>query len=122
MKKSGNPKNKDFFTRVYEVATKIPYGRVTSYGAIARYLGSGQSARMVGWALNHCHTYKEFVPAHRVVNRDGLLTGSRHFGTATAMEQMLENEGLRIEDHQVVDFKKVFWDPISDARKKVGKR
>jgi methylated-DNA-protein-cysteine methyltransferase related protein len=122
MKKSGNPKNKDFFTRVYEVAVRIPPGRVTSYGAIARYLGSGQSARMVGWALNHCNTYKEFVPAHRVVNKVGLLTGSHHFGTATAMEQLLENEGIKIEDHQVIDFEKIFWDPNRQARKKVGKR
>jgi len=122
MKKSGNPGNKDFFTRVYEVAVRIPYGRVTSYGAIARYLGSGQSARMVGWALNHCNTYKEFVPAHRVVNREGLLTGAHHFGTASAMEQMLENEGVRVEDNQVVDFEKLFWDPNKEGRKKVSKR
>jgi methylated-DNA-protein-cysteine methyltransferase-like protein len=122
MNKSGNPKNKDFFTKVYEVTVRIPYGRVTSYGAIARYLGSGQSARMVGWALNHCYTYKEFVPAHRVVNREGLLTGAHHFGTASAMEQMLENEGVKIEENRVVEFDKLFWDPNREGRKKVGKR
>ena len=122
MKQSGNPQNKDFFTRVYEVTKMIPYGRVTSYGAIARFLGSGQSARMVGWALNKCHTSKEFIPAHRVVNREGLLTGAPHFGTASAMEQMLENEGVKIEDNQVVDFDKLFWDPNREGRKKVGKR
>lgn len=115
-----NQRSKDFYTRVYEVAILIPYGRVTSYGAIARYLGSGQSARMVGWALNHCTIYKEFVPAHRVVNRDGLLTGFHHFGTATAMEQLLENEGIKIEDHKVIEFDKVFWDPNRE-RKKVAK-
>jgi len=122
MKQSGNPQNKDFFTRVYEVTKTIPYGRVTSYGAIARFLGSGQSARMVGWALNHCHNSKEFIPAHRVVNREGLLTGAHHFGTASAMEQMLENEGVKVEDNQVVDFDKLFWDPNREGRKKVGKR
>ena len=122
MKSSANPKNKDFFTRVYEVTVCIPPGRVTSYGAIARYLGSGQSARMVGWALNHCQTYKEYVPAHRVVNREGMLTGSHHFGTASAMEQLLENEGIRVEDNQVVDFDKLYWDPSSRPRKKVGKK
>ena len=122
MKNSGNQKSKDFYTRVYEVTVKIPYGRVTSYGAIARFLGSGQSARMVGWALHNCHTYKEFVPAHRVVNREGLLTGFQHFGTPTAMEQMLENEGVMIQDHRVTEFEKVFWDPNRQARKKLGKR
>jgi len=121
MKKSGNPENKDFFTHVYEVTVKIPFGRVSSYGAIARYLGSGQSARMVGWALNHCHNYKEYVPAHRVVNKEGLLTGSHHFGTATAMEQLLENEGIRIEEHQVVEFEKLFWDPNIHGKRKAGK-
>ena len=121
-KSTGKPKNKDFFTRVYEVTVRIPYGRVTSYGAIARYLGSGQSARMVGWALNHCNTYKEFVPAHRVVNREGMLTGALHFGTASAMEQMLENEGVKVEGNKVVEFEKLFWDPNREGRKKVGKR
>ena len=72
--------------------------------------------------MNHCHTYKEFVPAHRVVNKKGLLTGSQHFGTATAMEQMLENEGIKIEDHQVIEFEILFWDPNREEGKKVGKR
>jgi methylated-DNA-protein-cysteine methyltransferase related protein len=117
-----NPANKDFFSRVYEVTKRIPYGRVSSYGAIGRYLGSGQSARMVGWALNNCHNRKDFIPAHRVVNREGMLTGAHHFGTASAMGQMLENEGIRVEDNRVVDFKKLFWDPNTEGRKKLGKR
>lgn len=123
MKKSGNRKDsKDFFTRVYETAVRIPYGRVTTYGAIARYLGSAQSARMVGWAMNHCSAYKEFVPAHRVVNREGMLTGRQHFGTYSAMEQLLENEGIRIENNQVMDFERIFWDPAREERKKTRKR
>ncbi len=123
MKKSGNQKNSDdFFTRVYEVAARIPYGRVTSYGAIARYLGSAQSARMVGWALNHCSSSETYVPAHRVVNREGLLTGSRHFGTPSAMQQLLENEGVKVEDNQVTHFKNLFWDPLLEEKKKYRKR
>ena len=122
MKKSGNqPKNKDFFIRVYEIAVSIPFGKVTTYGAIARYLGSAQSARMVGWALNHCSSYKEYVPAHRVVNRNGMLTGKHHFGTASAMQQLLENEGIRIEENKIIDFEKVFWNPGPVRRKKNGK-
>lgn len=103
--------NNDFFTRVYEVIRLIPYGRVTSYGAIARYLGTGRSARMVGWALNICHTNPEFIPAHRVVNRKGLLTGKRHFGNSSTMQQLLENEGLIVEDDRVLNFGEKFWDP-----------
>ena len=120
--KKESAKNKDFFTRVYEVTVKIPSGRVTSYGAIARHLGSGQSARMVGWALNHCNTYKEYVPAHRVVNREGMLTGAMHFGTASAMQQLLENEGIEVEDNKVVNFSKLFWDPSKESRNKAVKR
>ena len=90
--------NNDFFSKVYEVTKRIPYGRITSYGAIARYLGSGRSARMVGWALNVSHSNREFIPAHRVVNRNGLLTGKFHFGNSTTMEQLLENEGIIIEN------------------------
>jgi len=112
MKKSyRNPRNHDFFERVYAVTRQIPYGRVTSYGAIARYLGSAQSARMVGWALNNCHNRDEFIPAHRVVNRSGRLTGKMHFGTSGAMQQLLENEGVAVEDDQVVNFERLFWDP-----------
>ncbi len=106
--------NIDFFDRVYEVTKLVPYGRITSYGAIARYLGSGRSARMVGWALNSCHTRREFIPAHRVVNRNGLLTGKHHFGNSTTMEQLLKNEGLIIEDDRIVNFRAKFWDPCSE--------
>ena len=102
----------DFFSRVYDVTKLIPYGRITSYGAIARYLGSGKSARMVGWALNICHHNPDFIPAHRVVNRKGLLTGKHHFGNSTTMEQLLENEGIIIEDDQIINFKEKFWDPM----------
>ena len=104
----------DFFSRVYEVTKLIPYGKVTSYGAIARYLGSGQSARMVGWALNVCHSGHDFIPAHRVVNRNGLLTGKHHFGTPALMQQLLENEGLIIEEDRVVNFTENFWDPLAE--------
>ncbi|HEX7493535.1 MAG TPA: MGMT family protein [Bacteroidales bacterium] len=103
--------NNDFFSKVYEVTRLIPYGRITSYGAIARYLGSGRSARMVGWALNVSHTNLEFIPAHRVVNRNGLLTGKYHFGNSTTMAQLLENEGIIIENDRIINFKEKYWDP-----------
>ena len=106
--------NDDFFNRVYEVTGLIPFGRITSYGAIARYLGSGRSARMVGWALNVCHTRPEFIPAHRVVNRNGLLTGKRHFGNSSTMAQLLENEGIIIEDDRIINFSEKFWDPSAE--------
>jgi methylated-DNA-protein-cysteine methyltransferase related protein len=109
-------KNSDFFSRVYELTKLIPYGRITSYGAIARYLGSGRSARVVGWALNSCHTRPEFIPAHRVVNQKGLLTGKLHFGNSTTMQQLLENEGITVEDDQVVDFNEKFWDPRKELK------
>jgi len=108
---SKNHEENDFFGRVYDVTLKIPYGRITSYGAIARYLGSAKSARMVGWALNVSHTRPEFIPAHRVVNRNGLLTGKRHFGNSSTMQQLLENEGLIIMDDQIINFHENFWDP-----------
>jgi methylated-DNA-protein-cysteine methyltransferase related protein len=101
----------DFFSKVYEVTKCIPYGRITSYGAIARYLGSGRSARMVGWAMNVSHSSQEFIPAHRVVNRNGLLTGKYHFGNSTTMAQLLENEGIIIENDRIVNFVEKFWDP-----------
>lgn len=108
-------KNSDgFFSKVYDVARLIPFGRVTSYGAIANYLGSAQSARIVGWAMNDSHNQTEYVPAHRVVNRNGLLTGKQHFGNSNTMKQLLENEGVEVEDDQIVDFKKYFWDPIKE--------
>lgn len=103
--------NNDFFERVYEITRMIPYGRVTSYGAIARFLGSGRSARMVGWALNVCHSNPVFIPAHRVVNRNGLLTGKYHFGNSGTMQQLLENEGIIIEDDKILNFRERFWDP-----------
>ncbi|MDQ1332576.1 MAG: methylated-DNA-protein-cysteine methyltransferase related protein [Bacteroidota bacterium] len=106
--------NKDFFSRVYDVTLLIPYGRVTSYGAIARFLGSGRSARMVGWALNVSHSKPEFIPAHRVVNRNGMLTGKHHFGNSTTMQQLLENEGIIIEDDRIVNFMEKFWDPSKE--------
>jgi methylated-DNA-protein-cysteine methyltransferase related protein len=104
----------DFFSMVYEVTKLIPYGRITSYGAIARYLGSGRSARMVGWALNACHSMDEFIPAHRVVNRNGLLTGKHHFGNSSTMEQLLINEGLIVEEDRIINFNEKFWDPASE--------
>lgn len=107
----------DFFLRVYEVTKQIPYGRITSYGAIARYLGSGRSARMVGWALNISHNNPEYLPAHRVVNRNGLLTGKRHFGNSTTMEQLLANEGIIIEDDRIINFKEKFWDPLEELQR-----
>ena len=100
-----------FFQRVYEVARLVPKGRVTTYGAIARYLGTGQSARVVGWAMNSSFSKEDFVPAHRVVNRDGVLTGKHHFGTSGIMAQLLRNEGINIEDDRIVNFKTCFWDP-----------
>ncbi|MFS4415985.1 MGMT family protein [Maribacter sp. 2307ULW6-5] len=101
-----------FFLRVYEVVRQVPYGRVTSYGAIANYLGAARSARMVGWAMNASHG-REDVPAHRVVNRKGLLTGKHHFGGSKLMEQLLESEGVKVRDDQVLDFKARFWDPMA---------
>jgi len=100
-----------FFEAVYQVVRQIPPGRVTSYGAIAHFLGSRGSARMVGWAMNASHTQSLSVPAHRVVNRNGYLTGKRHFGTPLLMEQLLQNEGVEVQDDQVVLFHERFWDP-----------
>ena len=102
----------DFFNQVYEVVKLIPAGRVTSYGAIAKYLGTGGSARTVGWAMNASHTHPEFIPAHRVVNRNGLLTGKHHFDSPNAMKELLENEGLQFDGDQIVNFKERFWDPM----------
>jgi methylated-DNA-protein-cysteine methyltransferase-like protein len=100
-----------FFARVYEVVRQIPSGRVTSYGAIARYLGAPGAARMVGWAMNQSHTQEEFVPAHRVVNRNGLLTGKHHFEGPRVMQELLENEGAVIEKDRILNFSEMFWDP-----------
>ncbi|TDD94559.1 MGMT family protein [Flavobacterium cellulosilyticum] len=102
--------NDNFFERVYAVARQIPYGKVTSYGAIAKTLGAARSARMVGWAMNAAHNLED-VPAHRVVNRKGLLTGKHHFDGTNLMQQLLESEGVKVENNQIVDFEKVFWEP-----------
>ena len=104
-------KNRCFFERVYEVVRQIPYGRVTSYGAIASYLGSARSARAVGWAMRHAFSDGAFLPAHRVVNRQGLLTGKHAFGFRDTMKQLLENEGVEVENDRVVHFRELFWDP-----------
>ena len=102
--------NDNFFERVYEIAKQIPYGKVTSYGAIAKVLGSARSARMVGWAMSSSGK-QEDVPAHRVVNRKGLLTGKHHFDGTNLMQQLLESEGLEVVNNQIVDFEKHFWNP-----------
>lgn len=102
--------DESFFERVYEVARRIPYGKVTSYGAIADFLGSKGSARMVGWAMNASHL-KDDIPAHRVVNRVGMLTGKHHFDGINLMQQLLESEGVKVRNNQVVDFEKHFWNP-----------
>jgi methylated-DNA-protein-cysteine methyltransferase-like protein len=104
----------DFFALVYRVVRKVPPGRVTTYGAIARYIGSPQSSRMVGWAMNHSHAQEEYVPAHRVLNRNGRLTGKHHFGGPHVMQQLLESEGIRVIEDRVVNFKTVFWDPNTE--------
>lgn len=100
----------NFFERVYAIAKQIPYGRVTSYGAIAKALGTARSARMVGWAMNASHNIED-VPAHRVVNRNGILSGKHHFQGTNLMQQLLESEGIEVVDNQIVDFEKVFWEP-----------
>ncbi len=99
-----------FFEKAYRVAALIPYGRVTSYGAIANYLGSPKSARMVGWAMNASHNNPD-VPAHRVVNRKGLLTGKHHFEGTNLMQQLLESEGIVVIENQIQDFERLFWNP-----------
>ena len=100
----------NFFERVYEIARQIPEGKVTSYGAIAKALGTGRSARMVGWAMNASHN-REDIPAHRVVNSKGLLSGKHHFAGTNLMQQLLENEGVKVVNNQIVNFEKHFWMP-----------
>lgn len=100
-----------FYRDVFDVVKLIPKGRVTNYGAIARYLGSPQASRMVGYAMNNCHTQADYIPAHRVVNRTGMLTGKHHFAGEHVMQELLENEGITIERDQIQDFKIHFWDP-----------
>lgn len=101
----------DFFFKVWEVVKLIPKGRVTSYGAIAKYLGAAKSSRMVGWAMNALHNQKN-IPAHRVVNRVGVLTGKHFFGNDNEMQKRLEKEGIKIKKDQITNFKEVFWDPM----------
>lgn len=108
METSGN-----FFEKVYKVAKQIPFGRVTSYGAIAKYLGAAKSARMVGWAMSASHNNAD-IPAHRVVNRNGLLTGKFHFDGTNLMQQLLESEGIIVKKNQIQNFNTVFWDPFKE--------
>jgi methylated-DNA-protein-cysteine methyltransferase-like protein len=110
------PKTKDFFQNVFDVVRLIPKGRVTSYGAIAKYLGTGGSSRMVGWAMNASHGVKPKVPAHRVVNRNGMLTGKAHFETPTTMQERLEKEKIKVQNETVLDFDKLFWDPAIELK------
>lgn len=107
-------KNDSFFQQVYQVARLVPFGRVTNYGAIAKYLGAAGSARMVGWAMNQAHVQAIKVPAHRVVNRKGLLTGKHHFAYPEQMKELLELEGVVVKDDQIVGFEDVFWDPTEN--------
>ena len=102
-----------FFEKVYQVAKLIPYGKVTTYGAIAEYLGTKGSARMVGWAMNKSFSFPEEIPAHRVVNRNGMLSGKKYFGNPNIMQQLLENEGIKVINDKIVDLEKYFWNPIS---------
>ena len=101
-----------FFADVYDVVRQIPKGRVTTYGAIATYTGTKLSARMVGWAMNAAHVAKPKVPAHRVVNRNGILTGKFHFATPTLMEELLKKENIEVVDDKIINFKSLFWDPL----------
>jgi methylated-DNA-protein-cysteine methyltransferase related protein len=109
--KPSGKKEENFFELVYEVARQIPRGRVTSYGAIANCIGTRLSARMVGWAMNGAHKVRPKVPAHRVVNRNGMLSGKHHFGEPDAMEKLLNKEGIIVKNDTIVDFEKLFWDP-----------
>lgn len=112
--KPSGKREENFFELVFEVARQIPKGRVTSYGAIAECLGAKSSARMVGWAMNCCHHVKLKVPAHRVVNRNGVLTGKFHFSPPEKMEKLLKKEGIKVKNDQIIDFKKHFWDPSEE--------
>jgi methylated-DNA-protein-cysteine methyltransferase related protein len=108
--------DKDFFQMVYQVVRLIPKGRVTSYGAIAAYLGAKSSSRLVGYAMNGAHRVKPKVPAHRVVNRNGLLTGKHHFETPFKMQELLEKEKIKVKEDKVESFKKLFWDPSQELK------
>tara|TARA_B100000809_G_scaffold107339_2_gene105848 strand:- start:19110 stop:19481 length:372 start_codon:yes stop_codon:yes gene_type:complete len=111
-------REKNFFEKCYEVAKQIPHGRVTSYGAIGKYLGAARSARMVGWAMNASHGNID-IPAHRVVNRKGLLTGKHHFDGANLMQQLLESEGVVVKELQIQNFDVVFWDPSLELERNI---
>jgi methylated-DNA-protein-cysteine methyltransferase-like protein len=113
LKPSGR-RDENFFELVYEVARQIPKGKVTSYGAIARCLGTRMSARMVGWAMNGSGKIKPKIPAHRVVNRNGLLSGKHHFDNPDQMELLLKKEGIKVKNDTIVDFEKFFWDPATE--------
>ena len=116
--KDEEPKNTTktytFFADVYDVVRQVPKGKVTSYGAIANYLGTKLSARMVGWAMNAAHTAQPKVPAQRVVNRNGMLSGKNHFATPTLMEELLKKEGVLVKDETIINFKNHFWDPATE--------
>jgi len=112
--KPSGKKEESFFEQVYEVARQIPKGRVTSYGAIANCLGTKLSARMVGWAMNGAGNAKPKVPAHRVVNRNGMLSGKHHFGEPDTMEKLLKKEGIRVKNDTIINFEKLFWDPVKE--------
>jgi methylated-DNA-protein-cysteine methyltransferase-like protein len=109
-----NIKTHSFFEDVWDVARQIPKGRATSYGAIANYLGAGLTARMVGWAMNAAGSAKPKVPAHRVVNRNGVLSAKAHFNPPELMQQLLEKEKIKVVDDKIVDFAKAFWDPVKE--------
>jgi methylated-DNA-protein-cysteine methyltransferase-like protein len=106
----------DFFYMVFEVVRMVPVGRVTTYGAIANYLGVKGSSRMVGWAMNASHSHHSKVPAHRVVNREGLLTGKNHFTPPTMMQKLLEAEGIGVKNDKIQNFKNFFWDPATELK------
>ena len=106
--------DRNFFNDVFEVVKLIPHGRVTNYGAIARYIGSPGASRMVGWAMNASHSHDEAVPAHRVVNRNGMLTGKHHFRHENLMQELLESEGIKVVNDKIVNFKDLFWDPSEE--------
>jgi methylated-DNA-protein-cysteine methyltransferase-like protein len=103
----------DFYNRVFDVVRLVPHGRVTTYGAIARFLGAARSSRMVGWAMNISHNIVPVVPAHRVVNRVGLLSGKAHFNDPNEMQRLLELEGVKVKNDQIINFDDIFWDPAS---------
>lgn len=114
MKKTNPNKHDSFFQDVFDVVMQIPVGRVTTYGAIAKYLGTKSGARMVGWAMNASHSLHENIPAQRVVNRNGMLTGKHHFASPSLMEALLKKEGVAVNNDTVVNFEKIFWDPSKE--------